>query len=83
MEMEIPNSFEEDPKEAIRRQMIDYKLEQLEKETDVNVLTQRENLDSLVGLPEPSTARSAMKGHRPKSTTRQKESDYNRPNTAR
>ena len=81
---EIPDSFEEDPKETIRRQMIDYRLNQLEKETDVNVLTQRENLETISAMPDIGTPQIQNRTPKHKSSSRPVNNAYgSRPTTAR
>lgn len=66
----MPNTLEtepqEDPKETIRRQMIlDINIE-LDKETDVNLATQRDDIHNLEALSELKTPRTARrKGRTP------------------
>lgn len=66
MQFEVPNTYdsssdEEDPKETIRRQMLLECNRELDRETDVNLATQRDDLATLEAMPEFTTPRTARR----------------------
>lgn len=68
LHFEIPDTFEtephEDPKETIRREILLEMQRELDKDTDVNLPTQRDDIFPLEPLAEIKTPRTARRAYK-------------------